>query len=128
LISDARDYFEYIFVNELQFDEVGQLKGIKATDYDFSGKVAAVELICKEKGIRLSDVVFVGGSSNDADVVRKVGLSIGYPPSCQELTHICNHCIEENDLSLILPCVIGNSSEDETDGSNSVARAGAGGM
>ncbi len=95
LISDARDYSEYIFVNELQFDEVGQLKGIKATDYDFSGKVAAVELICKEKGIRLSDVVFVGGSFNDADVVRKVGLSIGY-------------CIEEDDLSLILSCVLGN--------------------
>jgi HAD superfamily phosphoserine phosphatase-like hydrolase len=105
-IPNANELFDYIFVNKFQFDDLGRLCGVIPTEYDFSGKTKAIKKICREKGLKLQECVFVGEGFNDDDVISKVGLSIAYPPVSQEIREIADIRIEEDDLSLILPHVL----------------------
>ncbi len=105
-IPDYKQWFDYVFINRLVFDENGFLRGVDATQYDFEGKAEAVELVCREKGFSRSEAVFVGEGFNDDHVAAVVGLSIAYPPTSQGISTIADVAIDRDDLTAILEHVI----------------------
>jgi HAD superfamily phosphoserine phosphatase-like hydrolase len=80
-LPDARELFDAIYINEMEFDSAGVISGVKATAYDFEGKAAALEEVAKKHGASMSQTVFVGDGFNDASVSLRAGLSVAYPPS-----------------------------------------------
>ncbi|HEV2705719.1 MAG TPA: HAD-IB family phosphatase [Pyrinomonadaceae bacterium] len=105
-IPDANKWFDYIFINKLIFDNFGRLNGVVATDYDFAGKAKALQLICEANGLKIEESVFVGEGFNDEDAACAAGLCIAYPPVAQGLDVVADVCIEEDNLSLIIPHVL----------------------
>jgi phosphoserine phosphatase len=106
MIPNYRDLFDDVFLNQLQFDQHGRLSGVVHTDFDFEGKVRALEQICQSVGCTMQESVFVGEGFNDKDVIRKAGFSIAYPPTAPESEVFSNAVIREDDLSLILEHIL----------------------
>ncbi|MGH2569443.1 MAG: HAD family hydrolase, partial [Bacteroidota bacterium] len=108
MIPHIDDLVDRICINELQFggrDE--RVSGIKATRYDFEGKLLALEEMCDEFEITLDEVVFVGDSFNDEAVVSTVGKAIAYSAAPDsDISTMCDVIITEDDLSLILPHIL----------------------
>lgn len=102
----AYELFDYVFINRLQFDDQGVVKGIEPTPFDFAGKTTALKNVAEAHGASLANVVFVGEGFNDADVAAKVGLSIAYPPTAIEMTAAASIEIKDDDLLLILEHVM----------------------
>jgi HAD superfamily phosphoserine phosphatase-like hydrolase len=107
VIPDADELFDDIFINKLQFDALGVVRGVEATEYDFAGKADALETMCTDRGYTLDHAVFVGEGFNDSHVSAKAGLSIAYPPRAFELEAASHVLIEEDDLMKVVECVIG---------------------
>jgi phosphoserine phosphatase len=59
-IPDFRSWFDFVFINELKFDDAGTISDVIATQYDFEGKAEALQLICERVGCTLDETVFVG--------------------------------------------------------------------
>jgi HAD superfamily phosphoserine phosphatase-like hydrolase len=76
---DYRDYFDFVFMNELTFDANGVVDGVIPTSYDFEGKLEAVKRVCARVGCTTAEAAFVGDQVNDGDVLLNVGLGIAYP-------------------------------------------------
>ncbi len=93
------------FASEIFFDEEGKVKGGNFTQYDYEGKVVAIEKICEQAGISIKDSAMVGDSRNDIFAFRKVGLSIAFNSKDQELVKEAKFVIKEKDLMKILPLV-----------------------
>jgi phosphoserine phosphatase/pimeloyl-ACP methyl ester carboxylesterase len=105
-IPDAAELFDYICINRIRYDQPsGLISGCDPTPFDFEGKTAALEAICKRHGCSLKEGVFVGEGFNDEDVIRRVGLSIAYPPGEQAIDAAAKG-IEDDDLSKILEHVL----------------------
>jgi HAD superfamily phosphoserine phosphatase-like hydrolase len=106
MIEDCEKIFDYIFINRLLFDGFGKLVQVIATKYDFEGKALALELICAQRNIDLSETVFVGDEFNDAYGISCAGLSIAYSSRSALVQETAKHVIEEDDLNLILPLIL----------------------
>jgi len=102
LIPDSNNYFDYVFTNQLIFDNKGQLIDIVPTPYDFEGKSQGIKFICDKAGIDISSVVFVGESFNDKYVIDTAGLTIAYTPISKELVELFDVVIEKEGLGQIL--------------------------
>jgi len=57
--------FDKVESNKMYFDDKGNLITIRGTPYDVEGKRKFVENMCKEKGIDIKRVLYVGNSYND---------------------------------------------------------------
>lgn len=106
LIPDADKLFDHIYINHLKFDPDGLISGVAATSYDFEGKAAALELVCRSHGCELAEAVFVGEGFNDEFVVDKAGLTIAYPPTAQGFSTASAVEIEEDDLMKVIDEVV----------------------
>lgn len=73
------------FASELFFDENGNLIYGTYSNFDFEGKIDVLEEICKESGINLEEVVFVGDDENDLPIFEVVGLSVAINPKSQKV-------------------------------------------
>jgi len=102
LIPDWDDYFDYVFTNQLTFDNKGLLIDIVPTPYDFEGKSQGIKFICDKAGIDISSVIFVGESFNDKYVIDTAGLTIAYTPISKELEELFDVVIEKEGLKQIL--------------------------
>jgi len=106
MIPNAAKLFDYICINRMQYEQPsGLLSRVDATPFDFEGKTAALEAICKRHGCSLKEAVFVGEGFNDEDVVNKVGLSIAYPPG-ETAIEAASTTVKEDDLSKILDYIL----------------------
>ena len=101
-IPNARELFDYIFINQFIYDDQEIVSGVNATPFDFKGKAIALERICKRHGFSLSEAVFVGEGFNDSYAAKKAGLSIAYPPNSQSFNSIARIAIKKDDLLEIL--------------------------
>lgn len=101
-IPDAAKLFDYIFINRMQFDDLGYVAGVEATPFDFGGKATALRRLAASHGLELKNVAFVGEGFNDGAVARSVGLSIAYPPTATGVAHATDYQIETDDLNEIL--------------------------
>ena len=89
----------------LEFDEGGRLKGWKLLPCDYDGKVDAFLQMAKKAGVAPSECVYIGDEVNDIPIFRKVGLSIAFNCSKQEVMDAADTVVEGNDLQLILSSI-----------------------
>lgn len=86
----------------LEFDSKGRLKSWKLLPCDYEGKVDAFLQMAKKDGVNPSECVYVGDEVNDIPIFQKVGLSIAFNSSKQEVKSSADVVIDSNDLRLIL--------------------------
>jgi phosphoserine phosphatase len=106
MVPDAPQLFDYIFINKLLFDGFGNLCGVIPTKYDYEGKLAALELIGRERGITLAETVFLGDALNDEHLTHYVGMSIAYSATALLPEELVTHVVSKDDLMEILPLVM----------------------
>lgn len=100
-LSDFRELFDFVFINELLFDSQGYLNDVVSTEYDFEGKAEALEYVCQRVGcIPKDEAVFVGDAFNDEDIMLSVNLAIAYPPKDKVVEEIATP-IEEDNLEAV---------------------------
>jgi len=93
------------FAAEILFDQNGEIVGGDFNNYDYEGKVEAIEKICGQMGISMKECAMVGDSRNDIFAFRKVGVSIAFNPKYPEVEKEANFVIKEKDLTKVLPLV-----------------------
>lgn len=100
-LSDFRELFDFVFINELLFDSRGYLNDVVSTEYDFEGKAEALAYVCQRVGCTPKDeAVFVGDAFNDEDIMLSVNLAIAYPPKDKVVEEISTP-IEEDNLEVV---------------------------
>jgi len=97
-----KNIFDYIFINEIYFDENGNISGGRPTPYDMERKSDALLYIAKERGIKIEDTVFVGDNGNDIAIAKTAGFSIAFNCKSKKLTEVCDIEIKEKNLKGIL--------------------------
>jgi HAD superfamily phosphoserine phosphatase-like hydrolase len=104
-VPDFREWFDFVFINELIFDEKGFLSDVVATEFDFEGKAKALAHVCERAGCGYDETVFVGDAFNDEAIMLSAGRSIAYPPKDRPVEGVSQVLIYEDNLELILPHV-----------------------
>ncbi len=66
-------------------------------------KVQIIRHLCRDLGINLKDVIFVGDSDTDIHAFQVVGKSIAFNSSSEELKKAAMYVVEGKDLRKILP-------------------------
>ena len=94
------------FVTEITFDESGEVDEVDCNEFDYEGKVQALENFCDLFGIKPEDCAYVGDSRNDIHVFKVVKLPIAFCPKYDEVRKIAKHVIEEPDMSKVIDFVI----------------------
>lgn len=101
-LPDFRNYFDFVFINELKFDAEGLLSEVVATEFDFEGKAKGLTSVCDRAGCTHDEAVFVGDRFNDEAVMLAAGKSIAYPPTGDPVDGICDAVIREDNLELVV--------------------------
>jgi HAD superfamily phosphoserine phosphatase-like hydrolase len=104
--ADYREYFDFVFINELLFDNSGLISGVRATAYDFEGKAEALALVRERAGASTEETVFIGDHFNDEEVMVQARTAIAYPPSDKVARTVANHIIENDDLLQVVPLIL----------------------
>jgi phosphoserine phosphatase len=94
--------FDYSISNDLLHED-GVLTGKVKIQVYFDQKAEWVRKILKQFGIRSEEVIAVGDSAGDVEMFQKVGFSIAFNSSCQDLDQIANVCIQSQNLADIIP-------------------------
>ncbi|MFC2171623.1 HAD-IB family phosphatase [Acidobacteriota bacterium] len=108
VLPDYDDYFEVVYINKLIFDGNGEISAIDTNPYDISRKGEGLTKIASNKGIDLSQCVFVGDHFNDVSVAKLAGLSIAFNCKSEELAEVSDVIIKEPDLTNILKHILGS--------------------
>ena len=106
VFPDSRNYFDFIFINELLFEFDGKIAGVRATAFDFEGKADALQYISDRTGTSVGETVFVGDHFNDESAMLHVAKSIAYPPSDDATKGVCHVEIAEDNLLKVLPHIL----------------------
>jgi HAD superfamily phosphoserine phosphatase-like hydrolase len=106
VFPDYREYFDFVFINELTFDRGGLLDGVLPTAYDFEGKFEALKRVCARVGCTTDEAVFVGDQINDRDVLLSAGLGIAYPAQELVVTDAATALIAGDDLLKVVAKVL----------------------
>lgn len=64
----------------------------------YNNKLPLLISICKSLGIKLKEVIAVGDDDNDLETFMRVGFSIAFNTSCEELRNEADAVINSNDL------------------------------
>jgi phosphoserine phosphatase len=105
-IPDFREYFDFVFINELLFDPDGMMSGVVSTEYDFQGKADALKLVCERAGCVLQESVFVGDQFNDAHAAYVAGATVAFPPHPGPRTWEPEFEIFEDDFEALLTVIL----------------------
>lgn len=108
VMPEYKDYFDFVFINELLFDTQGIICGVIPTAYDFEGKVDALELICDRVMCSADEVVFVGDHFNDEAIMLCVDKSIAFPSNDLLIDAANMVNIASNNLNDVLPEILGS--------------------
>lgn len=104
-LSEFRELFDFVFINELLFDSQGYLNDVVATEYDFQGKAEALAYVCQRVGCATKEeAVFVGDAFNDEQIMLAGSLAIAYPPKDKVIEGIATP-IEEDNLEAVLKAI-----------------------
>ena len=105
VMPNYKDYFDYVFINNIIYNDDGTVKDIEPTKYDLKHKATGLKRIAEKENIPLSNCVFIGDNHNDIHIAEAAGLSIAFNCKSDSLAQISDHVIMEKDLSLILPLI-----------------------
>jgi phosphoserine phosphatase len=106
VFPDYREYFDFVFINELTFDENDTLAGVNASAYDFEGKADALELVCERAGTTVDQSVFVGDMFNDKAAMLRAKLAIAFPAVDNEVQGIATAQIKGDDLMAVVARIL----------------------
>ena len=109
LIPDAADLFDFVSINQFNFNADGLFESCTPVKNDFRGKALYLQEISNSLGISVSDTCYVGEGINDTHAVKLAGLSIAYPPNSDSSTIYSDHVIEKDDMREILKHVMPTS-------------------
>lgn len=70
VLGENKQYISSIKANEFVFDKDGCITDIVGTKYDHEGKSTFILELCKSKGYKPSEVLFIGNSINDEWVYK----------------------------------------------------------
>ena len=63
---------------------------------DGISKASGLKILCKKLNIPLEQTIAVGDSTNDIEIMKVAGLSIGMGNSMQEVKDICKVLVSDN--------------------------------
>ncbi len=101
----GEDRFDYILINQIEFDREGSISGGTPTPFDFKGKADGLAHIATELGLTMDQTVFVGDNDNDLWIARAAGLSIAFNCKSAELREVCDVEVKEKDLRLLVDLI-----------------------
>jgi phosphoserine phosphatase len=96
--KEEESIFDIVKINVMAFDVDNVVAHVKATSYDFEGKMTAITEICQDEGISLEDVLYVGDAINDRYLLKTVGCFIAVAGNDEEITMTSNHQVTGTDL------------------------------
>jgi phosphoserine phosphatase len=94
--------FDHILINEIHFDDAGEITGGTATHYDVEKKGEGLRLVAEKEGITSRECVFVGDNENDLSIAQEAGFSIAFNCKSENLARLCDVVIPEKDLRKVL--------------------------
>jgi len=97
--------FDCIYLNKLQFDSEGYLKGIQSTPFDIEHKATGLKKMAEENNFEMKNTVFIGDNFNDVEVAKIAGCSIAFNCKSDQLARVSDYVIEKKDLREIIPII-----------------------
>lgn len=94
--------FDYVLINQIQFDQNGIICGGIHTPFDIEAKAQGLLHICRQEGISREQTLFVGDNENDLWIAKEAGRAIAFNCKSKKLAKICDVEIKEKDLRLVL--------------------------
>lgn len=98
---------DHVFANRLLTDDEGRLLGEGEEFVTLRNKDVVLERLCRAEAVRLEDCAVVGDSRFDISLFEKAGFSIAFNAQDRVITEAADVIIEEKDMKLILPWIIG---------------------
>jgi HAD superfamily PSPase-like hydrolase len=106
VLPDYKDYFDYIFLNHIYFNEDGTIKDIVSTRFDQEHKATALKEIAKKENLSPKQIAFIGDNHNDIHIAEEAGFSIAFNCKSDSLAQIADIVITEKDLRKVLEHLI----------------------
>jgi phosphoserine phosphatase len=101
--------FDAVFINRIEFDAAGAIRGWRATLHDVEGKARALEEVATSLGVTPREVAFVGDHWNDLPAMRRAGFSVAFEPKDDRLREVAHAVIERPPLTRLLDWLPGGS-------------------
>ena len=89
--------FDYSVSNDLLHED-GTLTGKVKIQVYYDKKAEWVKRILKQFGMKSEEVIAIGDSLGDIDMLQMVGFSIAFNSSCSDLDRIASVCIQSRNL------------------------------
>ncbi len=102
LIPDYGEIFDHVFINRIYFDGKGEIKEVRATEFDMQHKKAGLLELCRIEGIDPGECVFVGDNENDLGIAEAAGFSIAFNSKSKKLNEVSDVVIRKKDMREIL--------------------------
>lgn len=106
LLPDWNQYFDYMFVNRLIFSDNGLVQSVIPSPYGIDKKLAAIHYLCEKEAISTNNVVFVGSSFLNRQIVFQVGLTIGYAHPSREMSDLFDEVIKDDDFRKVVKLIL----------------------
>ncbi|MBN2342949.1 MAG: HAD family phosphatase [Deltaproteobacteria bacterium] len=99
------NFFDYVLINHIQFDNAGNICGGVHTPFDIEAKADGLRHLCSMEGIGSDKAVFVGDNENDVWIAKEAGYAIAFNCKSRALSEVCDVEIHEKNLTRILPLI-----------------------
>jgi phosphoserine phosphatase len=100
--------FDGVFINRIEFDAGGAIRGWRATPHDVEGKAEALEQVAAELGVTARETAFVGDHWNDLPAMRRAGFAVAFEPKDERLREVADAVIEQPPLTRLLDWLPGD--------------------
>jgi phosphoserine phosphatase len=98
---------DHVFANRLLTDDEGRLLGEGEESVTLRNKGVVLERLCRAEAVKPVECAVVGDSRFDLSLFEKGGVSIAFNAQDRVILEAADVIIEEKDLRLILPWIIG---------------------
>ena len=102
LIPNYDTLFDYVFINQIEFDDNGKLLRGIGTPFDLENKAEGMRAIAQRENLDLDECIFVGDNDNDVHIAETAGMSIAFNCKSEKLARIADFVVTEKDLRGIL--------------------------
>lgn len=111
-IPSYKILFDDYFINELLFDGDDVVRDVIVTDFDYSGKAKALEMLCDKYSFDMQEVIFVGDTLNDAHALRQAGYSIIYRDTENDTAYSAKKIILEDNMNTLVDHILEITAKD----------------
>ena len=105
-IPNYDEFFDYVFLSRIYFDENGSINKVEATEFDMDAKALALKKIAEREKISLKECVFIGDYLNDIKIIKEAGLGIAFNCKHDELKKAADVVVDKKDLRETLKYIL----------------------